>query len=60
MTSNMKIKNDIQFVRIEIYEKYWTTHYSEIILYDVDNIILNHNGYNYFPKVNSILERKFR
>lgn len=60
MTSNMKIKNDIQFVRIEIYENHWTSRYSEIILFDVDNLILNHNGKNYFPKLNSILERKFK
>ncbi len=60
MKSNMKIKNDGQFVHIEIYENYWTSHYSEIILFDIDNLILNHNGKNYFPKLNSILERKFK
>ncbi|HQJ56596.1 MAG TPA: hypothetical protein PLH46_03030 [Caldisericia bacterium] len=48
------------FYHIEIYENYWTSHYSEIILFDIDNLILNHNGKNYFPKLNSILERKFK
>ena len=58
MTSNMK--NNIQFARIELYETYWTTHYIEIILFDIDNLILNHNGHDYFSKLNSILKRKFK
>lgn len=60
MKSNINIKNNNQFVHIELYENYWTSHYSEILLFDIDNLILNHNGKNYFSKLNSILERKFK
>lgn len=56
METNMK--NDGQFVHIELYETHWTPRYSDIILFDIDNLILNYNGKNYFLKLNSILGRK--
>ena len=60
MTSNMKIKNVSDFCLINLQENYWRLCSSGIVLFDIDNLILNHNGHDYFSKLNSILERKFK
>ncbi len=52
------MKNITDFYLIHLEENYWCENGDGLILLDDNNVILNHNIYNYFLKLNSILERK--
>ncbi len=48
------------FLRIGFDDKFWKFESNGLILFDVDNLILKHNGYDYFKKLNLILDRKYK